>query len=111
MAFTFFFIIIPLLVIGLPFIGALFAMFARGYERNQKITLNNAKLWESHLKQEAMQEARAARSMIAEAKAAEANNKTVIQDLNIELLKLKIAKAEADLGRNVPDFDPDDHGG
>lgn len=111
MAFTFFFIILPLLIVFSPYIFAILSAMEKTSEVKLKNEIARQRIAESQLKQAALLDARIARSMIAEAKAAEANNKAVIQDLNIELLKYKIMRERHDLGLDAPKFGPDENQG
>lgn len=110
MEYIFLFCLIPLILVAMPYIGAMLIAISRMYEHSRRVALHDARLAEMEIKRAAMIDARIARSLIAEAKAAEANNKTVIQDMNIELLQLKIARERRDLGLDVPDFQPKDYG-
>lgn len=100
----------PFILLALPFIaGAYIDFVVKPRERRAKQAERDMKQAIAAERQAALAEARLHRAMIAEAKIAEAHNKTMREELNIELLALKIQKERKAQGLDAPDFDPKDY--
>ena len=106
--------VMPVLLVAAPFvigiITSILSAWVKAEETRRKNALIEARLNEAHQKAIEREEARAARALIAEAKAAEANDRATIQMLNVEIAQLKIKKLRKDLNLDAAPFDPDDHG-
>ena len=92
----------PFILLAMPFIAGAIIDVIRIRERNVKNAMQAERL-------AALADARAHRSMVAEAKIAAEHNKTLKAELEIELLALKIQKERKAQGLDAPDFNPSDY--
>ena len=109
MEYTFFFFILPFIIVALPFIGALQAMIGRSIEAKQRRDLHAARLREAEIKRKAAQDAAALRSQIFEAQVAAQNDRALKAALELELLQLKIGRERKAQGLDAPEFNPQNY--
>ena len=109
MGYTFFFFILPFIIVALPFIGAMQAMISRSIEAKQRRDLHAARLREAEIRRKAAQDAAALRSQVFEARVAAENDKALKATLELELLQLKISKERRAQGLDAPEFNPQNY--